>query len=103
MSIYLIAEINVHDPEAYGEYVRQARPLIVQHGGQYRVQGGEPKTISGGWTPERIVMIEFPSEAAFRQCFGSDAYRQIAPLRERSTTSRAIMVRAYDDEEDTEK
>lgn len=92
MSVYLVADIEVHDAGSYAEYVQKARPLIEQHGGTYRVQGGEPASISGGWRPERIVIIEFPSKAAFHRCFGSDAYKQIAPLREQSTASRAVVV-----------
>lgn len=99
MSVYLIADIDVHDAGKYRDYVRQARPLVEAHGGQYRVQGGDPTTVSGGWSPKRIVMIEFPSLESLRQCFGSDAYKQVAPLREQSTTSRAIVLRGCSEKE----
>lgn len=96
MSVYLIADIEVRDAKTYGEYVHRARPLIEEYGGAYRVQGGEPISISGEWTPERIVMIEFPSKDALERCFASERYKTIAPLRERSTTSRAVVARACD-------
>jgi uncharacterized protein (DUF1330 family) len=98
MSVYLIADIKIHDSEIYSEYIRLARSLVLAHGGCYRVQGGEPDPVSN-WSPERIVMIEFPTMDSLQACFGSEQYKSIAPLRERSTTSRAIIVRGCEEEE----
>lgn len=93
MSVYLIADIEVHDIDVYMEYVRRARPLVEAKGGRYCAQDSEPMGISGGWSPGRMVIIEFSSMKACTDCFSSEAYQRMAPLRERSTTSRAVVVR----------
>jgi len=92
MSVYLIVDITVTDPEPYAEYVARARPILERYGGRYLVRGGPVTPLSGDWHPKRIVLIEFPEIGELRRCFGSAEYREIAPLRERSTSSRSIVV-----------
>ena len=97
MRAYLIAEIQVHDPELYASYVPQVKPLVEAFGGRYLVRGGEVTPIAGGWEPERIVVVTFPDADALQAWLRSPAYGALAPLRERATRSRAIVVRGMDD------
>lgn len=60
--------------------------------------GGAITPLSSHWTPERVVLLEFPSREDVGRWFQSPEYRAIAPLRERSTTCKAIIV---DGEEST--
>jgi uncharacterized protein (DUF1330 family) len=46
----------------------------------------------GGWDPERIVVIVFDSMETWEGCFKSAEYRKIAPLREKSAETRALVV-----------
>ena len=92
MSVYMIIEIQIKDGERYAEYVRRVPPVIERHGGRYLVRGGEVVPLSGNWKPERVIVIEFLSLAELRSCFGSAEYLELAPLREQSTVSRAILV-----------
>lgn len=89
---YLVADIEVVDPDTYGEYVRAARPIVEQYGGRYLVRGGRIIPLSGGWDPQRLLVIEFDSLERLQSCFASDAYRLIAPLRLASTRSRSVIV-----------
>jgi uncharacterized protein (DUF1330 family) len=93
MSVLFIAEIaEVTAPARYAEYVRQVPAVIARQGGKYLVQGGKPRTVFGTWNPSRLIVIEFPDEAAAKACFESEDYQRIAPLRELSTRSRAVIV-----------
>lgn len=92
MSVYMIIEIQVTDHERYSEYVSRVPEILKRYGGRYLARGGQITTLSGDWYPERIVLIEFETLAQLRQCFRSPEYLEIAPLRQESTTSRAIIV-----------
>ena len=50
MATYLIADITVHDPERYQDYVRQVPAFIDKHQGSYVVRGGSrnPGKETGG-------------------------------------------------------
>ena len=92
MAAYVIIEIEVRDRGMYSAYVEKVRPIIEKFGGGYLSRGGAVTPVSGDWNPERIVLIEFPSREAVRQCFASPEYLEIAHLREASTAGRAIIV-----------
>ena len=49
MSGYLIANIEVKNPEAYREYVGKVVPTVQKFGGEYLVRAGEYKIIDGEW------------------------------------------------------
>jgi uncharacterized protein (DUF1330 family) len=91
MSIYVILDIKVHDPEKYLEYQRQAPAIIEQHGGRYLVRGGDIITL-GSWQPERIVMLEFPTAEQAQAMLLSPEYQQLKLIRDQATTSHAIAV-----------
>jgi uncharacterized protein (DUF1330 family) len=91
--VYLLIEIAVTDAETYAEYVGAVRDVVIKYGGKYVVRGGDPTPLGGQWCPQRIVLIEFPSVADLRRCFSSHEYLELAPLRERSTDSRAVILR----------
>jgi uncharacterized protein (DUF1330 family) len=92
MPVYLLIDIHVIDSEPYAGYVAAVHNVVTAHGGRYVVQGGDPTPLGGGWEPERIIIIEFDSIADVRRCFSSPDYLALAPLRERSTTSRAVIL-----------
>ena len=48
--------------------------------------------VFGGWRPDRIVIIEFPCSADLVECFSCGEYREILPIREKSSTGSLIMV-----------
>jgi uncharacterized protein (DUF1330 family) len=55
---YIVASINVTDPEGYQTYVRGAEEVTKRAGGRLLVSGGKPEAIEGTFH-NRIVVIEF--------------------------------------------
>lgn len=92
MPVYMIIEIEIKDEELYAEYVEKVREVVVKHGGRYLVRGGQVTPLSGNWNPERIIIIEFETLDHLKRCFGSEEYRELAPLREKSTLGKSIVV-----------
>lgn len=92
MSAYFIVDIEVTDPEAYEEYRRHVPPLVAKHGGKYLVRGGEFEVLEGGWTPNRLVVLEFPSSAAAKEFYDSDEYRPLKEIRLKATNSTGVLV-----------
>ena len=92
MSVYLVIEIEVKDNELYSRYIEKAPEIVKKYGGRYLVQGGKVRPLTGNWKPEKIVVIEFASFDDVRKCFKSPEYLEVAPLREKSTTSKSILV-----------
>ena len=96
MSVYIIIDIVVIDQGLYEEYVVRVPAVVEQYGGRYLVRGGEVVALAGGWQPERIVVLEFASSDQAQDYLTSPEYLALAPLRQKSITSRAIIVPGYE-------
>lgn len=92
MAAYLIVDIDVHDPDTYQTYIAQVPPLVARHGGTYLVRGGNPSTIEGDWAPSRVVVLQFPDEAAARAFNDDPDYAPVKAIRHRASTGNMILV-----------
>ncbi len=82
MPAYLIADVEVRDPDVYAEYRRQVLPLVQKHGGRFIVRGGAHRVLEGDWAPRRLVVIEFPDMATLEAWYGSPEYAKLIALRQ---------------------
>jgi len=82
MPAYLIADVEVHDPDVYAEYRRQVLPLVQKRGGRFIVRGGAHVVLEGAWKPQRIVVIEFPDMPTLRAWYDSPEYAKLIALRQ---------------------
>jgi uncharacterized protein (DUF1330 family) len=95
MPVYIVIESTTKDAEAYGAYIERVPPIIAKYGGRYLVRGGEITPGAGDWTPERIIILEFPSREHITRCFSSPEYREIAPLHDAGAEYRSVIVGGY--------
>ncbi|WP_353472533.1 DUF1330 domain-containing protein [Salipiger sp. H15] len=91
MSAYVIARIEVTDPEEYAVYAGQTVALAEKFGGRFLVKGG-PQTFVEGAGPGRHVIIEFPSRIAAERWYGSPEYQRILPLALRAAQRDLVIV-----------
>ena len=93
MAAYFLAEIeSIHDRKRYDEYRKRVEPIIRKFGGEYVVRSDSLSPVSGIWSVARVVLIRFDSREQLQRCFQSDEYSAVAPLREQSTVSKAMIV-----------
>ena len=92
MTTYVIADIDIHDAEAYREYVALVPGTVEPFGGRFVIRGGEHETLEGEWRPQRLVMIEFPSADHARRWYESPAYVAAMAIRRRTSTGSLVMV-----------
>jgi len=59
MPAYVIAEVDVSDPDQYALYQAAVPASLEAHGGRFLARGGETATLEGDWQPKRLVLIEF--------------------------------------------
>ena len=92
MAAYLIADIEVTDPEVFEQYRGQVGATIEKYGGKYLVRGGALEKVEGDWTPNRLVILEFESMERAKEWYHSEEYRGPKALRHQSTNTNAIFV-----------
>jgi uncharacterized protein (DUF1330 family) len=89
---YVIAEIEVVDTAAYEEYRKQVPAVVTKFGGRFIVRGGKIDPREGGWTPKRIVVVEFPSMAQAQKWYDSPDYAPLIKLRQKASKGKLIIV-----------
>jgi uncharacterized protein (DUF1330 family) len=92
MPAYVIAMINVADPEKYKAYTSRTPAVIAQYGGKVLARGGELVTLEGQAPAARIVILEFPSLDQAKVWYHSREYQDIRPLRLVAATGSLIAV-----------
>jgi len=92
MSAYVIGEIDVVDQAAYEEYRKQVLAVVTKYGGKFLVRGGKIDPKEGGWTPKRIVVLEFPSMAQAQKWYHSADYEPLIKLRQKASRGKLILV-----------
>lgn len=95
MKAYLFVEIQVHDPEQYQVYRQLTPATLAPYGGRFVVRGGPVETVEGDWTPERIVILEFPDAEMAKAWWNSTEYAAARELRQRSAHTQMLLLREY--------
>ena len=92
MAGYVIANVDVKDAVAYEEYRKLVPATIQKYGGKYLVRGGPHEVLEGGWTPSRVVVLEFSSVEQAKRWYFSDEYKPAKAIRQRTAVSSVVIV-----------
>jgi uncharacterized protein (DUF1330 family) len=91
MAAYLIADIEVTDPQAYESYKKGVGATIAAYGGRYLTRGAAVEVLEGDWSPKRLVIVEFPTMAKLKAWYDCPEYRPLLETRKRASVSRLIV------------
>lgn len=91
-SAYLLANVDVKDPQQYEEYKRLSSIAMKAHGAEVCVRGGKVEVLEGDWTPDRVVMLKFPSIEQARTFYNSAEYGAARKAREGIADMRMVLV-----------
>jgi len=94
MTVYIIAEFDIHTREKYDQYDALFMDVFDQFDGKVLSVDEAPLALEGDWTSTRSVLIEFPSQESAFAWMQSRAYQEIAKHRLAGSTGRARLVKA---------
>ena len=92
MAGYIIARINVTNPEQYEEYKKLSPGAIEAFGGEFIVRGGETETVEGPQENHRVVVVRFESVEQARACYQSERYQHAKSKREGAAECQFVVV-----------
>jgi uncharacterized protein (DUF1330 family) len=93
---YVIANIEVSDPERYETYKTLAEATIAAHGGRYLVRGGASEVVEGAFPGSRFVILEFPDSATAKTFAASADYAAAKAAREGAAMMNMVIVEGLD-------
>jgi uncharacterized protein (DUF1330 family) len=92
---YWIAHVDVHDPDAYKNYVAANAVAFAKFGARFLVRGGQFEAVEGK-TRSRNVVIEFPSYEAALACWRSPEYKVAKAKRDGAGVADIVVIEGYD-------
>jgi len=92
MAAYVIGDIEVTDQGIYDDYRKQVLATVEKYGGRFAVRGGKVEPLEGGWSPKRIVLLEFPSFEQAQKWYRSPEYAPLIKLRQKGARGRLLIV-----------
>lgn len=93
MTVYVVAQLSFTDEPRYRRYQARFGEAFAGHDGRVLAADEAPQVLEGEWPFSKLVMLEFPDEAAARGFLDSPLYREISVDRDAGAKTTAVLVR----------
>jgi len=92
MTVYAIAQFEIHNREAYDRYVSKFADVFSKFKGTLLVSDEHPTVLEGEWRKDKLVIMSFPDQAAFSDWADSPEYQKIS--KDRVAGSKGVVLLA---------
>jgi uncharacterized protein (DUF1330 family) len=96
MSAYVIFDVAIGDMARYQDFMQGVKPALEAAGGRYLARGGAHQVHEGDWAPRRIVLLEFPSVAAWEAFYNGEVYQGLKEIRDACSSARLVSVQGLE-------
>ena len=96
MSAYVIFDVDIRDAAQYQQFMQGVKPALEAAGARYLARGGAHQVHEGDWAPRRIVLIEFPSLAAWEAFYNGPTYQGLKGIRDECSSARLVSVQGIE-------
>jgi uncharacterized protein (DUF1330 family) len=95
MSGYVIAHVEVHDPQEYRRYLSAFMDAFKPFDGRILVATDKIEVLEGEWPKVRTIVMEFPSTDRAREWYESEQYQKIAQHRFQAAKTNMVIVEGF--------
>ena len=93
MPVYAIAQITISDCDVYNRYQSRFMPVFNRYKGRVLAADESPAVVEGKWAYQRVILLSFPDEPAFREWASSPEYQEIAKVRQAASDAVILLVK----------
>ena len=93
MSGYVIAQIEVTNPENYKDYLAKVTDIVKKFDGEFLVRGGEFEHVEGEWKYSRNIIVKFPSYERALEWYNSEEYKPVRQIRIDNSNTNQIIIK----------
>jgi uncharacterized protein (DUF1330 family) len=93
MSVYIIAQLKFTRRELYDRYQARFLDVFRQFKGRLLVADERPQVLEGPFERDKVVVLEFPDQAAAMEFQESSEYAEIVVDRKAGADAVVLMVR----------
>jgi uncharacterized protein (DUF1330 family) len=91
-SAYILANVQVTNPEQYEQYKKLSTIAMQAYGAEVCVRGGKVEVLEGDWTPDRVVLLKFPSVEKAKAFNDSPEYAAARQSRQGAAIMRMVVI-----------
>ena len=93
--VYALALLSITDRKTYDRYQSQFMSVFNRFKGRVLAADEKPLVLEGSWDREKVVLLSFPDEAAFREWAESPEYVEIAKDRKAGSHGAILLVKGF--------
>ena len=94
MTVYAIAQLKFTDRAAYNRYQAAFIDIFARYSGTLLAADEAPRVVEGEWNSDKVVLMSFPDENAFREWAESPDYQRISEDRRAGAETVVVLVQA---------
>jgi uncharacterized protein (DUF1330 family) len=91
-SAYILANVDVTNPQQYEDYKRLSTLAMQAHGAEVCVRGGAVEVLEGDVKPARTVLLKFASKEKAKAFYESPEYQAAKKAREGAAVMRMVLI-----------
>ena len=92
MTVYALAHLSLKDRAAYDRYQARFMEVFRRFRGRLLAADESPVVLEGHWPMNKLVLMSFPDESAFREWAESPAYQEISKDRKAGADAVVLLV-----------
>ena len=92
VAVYAIAQVKFTDRNAYNRYQAAFMEVFQRYSGTLVAADEAPQIIEGEWDRDKVVLMSFPDETAFREWAESPDYQRISEDRRAGADAVVLLV-----------
>lgn len=93
--VYAFAQLTITDRAAYDRYQARFMGVMKKFKGRLLAADEHPQVVEGQWDRDKVVLLEFPDESAFREWAESPEYTEIAKDRHAGSNAVVLLVKGF--------
>jgi uncharacterized protein (DUF1330 family) len=96
MTVYALAQLRIHDRAPYERYMSRFMPVLQKYKGRLLAADESPRVLEGQWWDRnKVVLMAFEDEAAFRTWATSPEYTEIAKDRKAGAEAVVLLINGF--------
>jgi uncharacterized protein (DUF1330 family) len=95
VTVYVIVQLKMSDRAAYDRYQARFFDVFKKFQGRLLSADENPAVLEGAWDRDKLVLMSFPEEAAFRAWADSPEYLEISKDREAGADGIVLLAKGF--------
>jgi uncharacterized protein (DUF1330 family) len=92
VTVYAIAQLKFTDRDSYNRYQAAFMEVFQRYSGTLLAADEAPRVVEGRWDRDKVVLMSFPDDTAFREWAESRDYQRISEDRRAGADTVVLLV-----------